>query len=146
MNADLILRDRAIDAVKQAINALGMWLPPAGREAVVNAVLVLIDTHTPADQPLIDRLLEAATRDEAAGAQSKTGGITESATAAAFRLAARGAGESHDADLDASQRRAVAFAERIDAARAWARRHLDAEQQAGLLGVLRGDGERPALS
>lgn len=35
------LRDRAIDAAKQAINALGMWLPPAGREAVVDAVLAL---------------------------------------------------------------------------------------------------------
>ncbi|MCX5407479.1 hypothetical protein OHA37_26900 [Streptomyces sp. NBC_00335] len=33
------LRDRALDAVKQAINTLGMWLPPAGREAVVDAVL-----------------------------------------------------------------------------------------------------------
>lgn len=35
------LRDRAIDAAKQAINALGMWLPPAGREAAVDAVLAL---------------------------------------------------------------------------------------------------------
>jgi hypothetical protein len=34
---------------------------------------------------------------------------------------------------------AVTFQTRIDAARAWARQHLDAEQQAGLLGVLRGD-------
>lgn len=37
-----ILRDRAIDAAKQAINALGMWLPPAGRGAVVDAVLALV--------------------------------------------------------------------------------------------------------
>ncbi|MCY0928344.1 hypothetical protein OTB20_19505 [Streptomyces sp. H27-H1] len=35
------LRDQAIDAAKQAINTLGMWLPPAGREAVVDAVLAL---------------------------------------------------------------------------------------------------------
>lgn len=48
------------------------------------------------------------------------------------------------AELDASRRRAVAFVERIDAARAWARQHLDVEHQAGLLGVLRGD--QPALN
>lgn len=43
------------------------------------------------------------------------------------------------AELEASQRRAVTFQIRIDSARAWARQNLDAEQQAGLLGVLRGD-------
>lgn len=43
-----------------------------------------------------------------------------------------------DAELAASQRRAVTFVERIDAARAWARQHLDPEQQTGLLAVLGG--------
>jgi hypothetical protein len=43
------------------------------------------------------------------------------------------------AELEASQRRAVALVERIDAARAWARQHLTPELEAGLLGVLRGD-------
>ncbi|MFJ7269385.1 hypothetical protein ACIQV3_22535 [Streptomyces sp. NPDC099050] len=42
------LRDRAIDAAKQTINALGMWLPPAGREAVVDAVAAVheAELHT----------------------------------------------------------------------------------------------------
>lgn len=40
---------------------------------------------------------------------------------------------------EASRRRAVALVERLDAARDWARRNLTPEQQAGLLGVLRGD-------
>lgn len=37
------LRDRAIDAAKQAINTLGMWLPPAGREAAADAVLATLE-------------------------------------------------------------------------------------------------------
>jgi hypothetical protein len=80
------LREQAIDAVAQALNAGRYWLPAAGQAAAVDAVLAL------------------------------TG-----------------------AELEASQRRGIAFGERIDAARAWARQHLDAEQQAGLLAVLRGD-------
>ncbi|MFK0045487.1 hypothetical protein ACIQU4_15440 [Streptomyces sp. NPDC090741] len=44
-----------------------------------------------------------------------------------------------DAELEASQRRAVALVERIDAARAWARHNLTAEQTDQLFAVLRGD-------
>lgn len=43
-----------------------------------------------------------------------------------------------DAEDDAARRRAVAFQTRIDAGRAWARQHLTAEQQTGLLEVLAG--------
>lgn len=55
-----------------------------------------------------------------------------------------GQAEVVDAVLEVAGRRAVAFQTRIDAARAWARQHLEPEQQAGLLAVLRGDDD-PAL-
>ncbi|MEU8839971.1 hypothetical protein AB0D97_12690 [Streptomyces roseus] len=80
------LRDRAIDAVAQALNAGRYWLPTEGRPVAADAVLAL----------------------------------TES-------------------ELDAARRRAVTLVERIDAAREWARQHLTADQQAGLLAALRGD-------
>lgn len=49
------------------------------------------------------------------------------------------------AGLESSRRRAVLFVERIDAGRAWARKHLTAEQQAGLFGALRGDAEPQSI-
>lgn len=90
MNAPPLPRELALDAAKQAINALGMWLPPAGREAAVDAVAAV-----------------------------------------------------YEAELNRSQRRAVAFQTRLDAARDWARQHLKAEQQDGLLEALRGDTSNP---
>jgi hypothetical protein len=44
-----------------------------------------------------------------------------------------------ESELDTARRNAITFQTRLDAARAWARRNLTAEQQTGLLGVLRGD-------
>ncbi|KOU17044.1 hypothetical protein [Streptomyces sp. WM6349] len=45
---------------------------------------------------------------------------------------------------ETARQRAVLLQTRIDNARDWARRNLDGEQQAGLLGVLRGDGDAPS--
>jgi hypothetical protein len=48
-----------------------------------------------------------------------------------------------DAELDAAQRRAVLFVERIGDARVWARNNLTPEQQRQLLAVLAGREPRP---
>ncbi|MER6778442.1 MULTISPECIES: hypothetical protein [unclassified Streptomyces] len=52
---------------------------------------------------------------------------------------ARARADQAEAGLESSRRRAVLFVERIDAARAWARQHLSAEQAEQLYAVLRGD-------
>lgn len=46
MNTPPAPRELALDAAKQAINKLGMWLPPAGREAVVDAILAIASPAT----------------------------------------------------------------------------------------------------
>ncbi|MFB8393690.1 hypothetical protein [Streptomyces yangpuensis] len=46
---------------------------------------------------------------------------------------------------ETARQRAVRFQARTDNARDWARHNLDGQQQAGLLGVLRGDGEAGSL-
>ncbi|MFD6180095.1 hypothetical protein [Streptomyces goshikiensis] len=53
--------------------------------------------------------------------------------------AARARADQAEAGLESNRRRAVLFVERIDAARAWGRQHLNPEQRAGLLAALRGD-------
>ncbi len=40
------LRDRAIDAAKQALNAKGLWLTPDGRDSVVDAILAVVSPAT----------------------------------------------------------------------------------------------------
>lgn len=72
------LRDRAIDAAKQAINTLGMWLPPAGREAVVDSVLALTSAELDASQrravriqQLLDDTRDRSRKDAAAGRESE---------------------------------------------------------------------------
>jgi hypothetical protein len=54
-----------------------------------------------------------------------------------------GAVTDRDAELDAAQRRAVLFVERIGDARVWARNNLTPEQQRQLLAVLAGREPRP---
>lgn len=86
MTTEPSLRDRALDAAKQALNRSGYWLPADGQAAAVDAIAAVYET-------------------------------------------------ARVADLRAT----IMFVERIGAARIWACENLDADQQAELLGVLRGD-------
>lgn len=118
----MTLREQAIDAAKQAINAGGYWLPPAGQEAAVDAVLSVVTPEaaarlgTPAGQSALDRILaDAAHHDECANlSQTPEGAIAHSSMAAGLRIAAEHVRLGRDAELEASQRRAVRIQELLD--------------------------------
>ncbi|MFJ3839434.1 hypothetical protein ACIPY6_28560 [Streptomyces sp. NPDC090054] len=118
--SDPSLRERALDAVKQVLNADGYWLPADAQEAAVGAVL---DVTTVAQGEAGYAL--AALRE------------THDRLWSEFGLE-RDRAEKAEAELDAARRRAMAIQTRLDAAREWARRNLPAERQTGLLMVLRG--------
>ncbi|MFJ8016206.1 hypothetical protein [Streptomyces sp. NPDC096339] len=133
-------RDRrralAFNAVGPALKAHEEWVPLSVRRAVADAVLAAVDTQSepPAD-PASKVSLRKAGVDLATAQASRERWRREYAELASQHRRVR-------SELEASQRRGLAFIERIDAARTWARRNLPADQQTALLTVLRGD-EQP---
>ncbi|WP_327307962.1 hypothetical protein OG730_34820 [Streptomyces sp. NBC_01298] len=90
MNADeLTLRDRAIDAVGQALNDANYWLPVEGRPIAVDAVLALV---SPSTHPALDLIRASITAhetkaDEAHDADRHRSSNEHAAIAAGLRIA-----------------------------------------------------------
>jgi hypothetical protein len=136
----------AFNAVGPAVNEAGCWLPLSARKTVAEAVLKALDAE-PVERcgDLVNGptggWLECVLRPGHHGSHANEDDTRWTMKPAAGYCPHCGRGDAGPTaeDYEASQRRAVDFQIRIDAARDWARKNLGAEQQQELLAALRGD-------